>query len=245
MGAAFIISSFNGGWQTMFEGGCAAIAGVAPADTPRPSFPPYIGACTQSLPKREDCCVAATYGIMIAASMATRDVKESVIMPLSQSKVFIAAPPEEVWALISDLERGPEWSLVTLQCEITSDGPLGVGCTYRAVSRFVASKITTEHEVLEWIPPYKIVTKVIEGAESTFTQICEPQGEGTVLTMRNEFAVPAGVPGFLANKLEQQVTDTLGQELARIKEVVEGSHEGNEMSFPGAAEEVSSPGGNK
>ena len=185
------------------------------------------------------------YGIMIAASAATRDVKESVIMPLAQSKIFISAPREQVWALISDLERGPEWSLVTLQCEITSDGPLGVGCTYRAISKFVASKITTEHEILEWVPPHRIVTRVIEGAESTFTQTCEPQGEGTVLTMLNEFSVPGGLPAFLASKLEQQVADTLGQELARIKKVVEGSYEVSEVSTHGAAEGADSPGGDE
>ncbi len=147
-------------------------------------------------------------------------------MPVVQSEIFIAAAPEEVWALISDLERGPEWSVVTLRCEITSERPPGPGCTYRAVSKFVASKITTEHEIVEWVPPHRIVIKVIKGAESTFTQTCEPEGEGTVLTMSNEFAVPSGVPGFLADKLAQQVTDTLAQELARIKEVVEGSSTG-------------------
>jgi len=144
-------------------------------------------------------------------------------MALAQSEIFITAPPEEVWALISDLERGPEWSVVTLSCEMTSEGPLGVGCTYRAVSKFVASKITTEHEIVEWVPPRRIVTKVIKGADSTFSQTCELQGEGTVLTMSNEFAVPPGLPGFLGNKLTQQVTDILAEELRRIKEVVEGA----------------------
>ncbi len=147
-------------------------------------------------------------------------------MPVAQSEIFIAASPDEVWALISDLERGSEWSVVTLRCEITSEGPPGVGCTYRSVSRFVASKITTEHEIVEWIPSRKIVSKVTKGAESTFTQICEPRGEGTVLTMSNEFAVPSTVPGFLAEKLARQVTDTLAQELVRIKEVVERSSMG-------------------
>jgi uncharacterized membrane protein len=147
-------------------------------------------------------------------------------MPLAQSEIFIAAPPEEVWALISDLERGPEWSVVTLECEITSEGPPAVGCTYRSASKFAASKITTEHQIVEWVAPRRIVSKVIRGAESTFTQGCEPQGRGTVLTMSNEFAAPAGLPGFLADKLSRQVTNTLAQELARIKEVVEGSRQG-------------------
>lgn len=142
-------------------------------------------------------------------------------MPRAQSEIFIAAPPEEVWALISDLERGPEWSVVTLECEITSEGPRDVGCTYRAVSRFAASKIMTEHEVVEWEPPHKMVTTVTKGAESIVTWTCEPQAGGTLLTMSNEFAVPGALPGLIADKLAQQVTDTLARELARIKEVVE------------------------
>ncbi len=151
-------------------------------------------------------------------------------MPVAESEVLIAAPPEEVWALISDLERGPEWSVVTLECTLTSDGPPGLGCTYRSVSRFVASKITTEHEIVEWVPPRKMVTRAIKGAESTFVQTCEPQGEGTVLTMRNEFSVSSGLPGPIAERLARQVAGTLAKELARIKQVVEqgGASESSE-----------------
>jgi uncharacterized protein YndB with AHSA1/START domain len=148
-------------------------------------------------------------------------------MPLAHSEIFIAAPPEEVWGLISDLERGPEWSVVTLKCEITSGGPLGVGSTYRSESRFVASKIKTEHEIVEWLPPHKIVSKATKGGDSTFTQVCEPQGEGTLLRMSNDFAAPKGLPAFLADRLAQQVTGTLAEELTRIKEVVENAYKGS------------------
>lgn len=147
-------------------------------------------------------------------------------MPVAESEILIAAPPEEVWALISDLEGGPDWSTVTLQCEVTSEGPLGVGATYRAVSRFAAGKLTTEHQIVGWVPPSKLVTRVTKGAESTFTQTCEPQAGGSLLSMRNEFSVPAGVPGFVTDKLAQQVTDTLARELACIKQVVEESQRG-------------------
>jgi uncharacterized membrane protein len=144
-------------------------------------------------------------------------------MPVAQSEVFVAAPPDEVWSLISDLERGPEWSLVTLECKLTSGGPPGLGSTYRSVSKFVASRVTTEHEIVEWEPASRIVSKVTKGGESTFTQLCEPEGEGTVLTMINEFSLPGAVPGFVAEKLTEQVTSTLAGELARVKEVVEQS----------------------
>lgn len=145
-------------------------------------------------------------------------------MPVAQSQIVIAAPPEAVWALISDLERGPEWSLVTLECRLTSPGPIGLGSTYRAASRFAASRITTEHEIVEWDSPHRLVSRVTRGAESLFTQLCEPVDEGTVLTMVNEFALPRGVPKLVSDRLAQQVSKTLSEELTRIKEVVEERH---------------------
>ncbi len=154
-------------------------------------------------------------------------------MPVAQSQIQIAAPPEEVWALLSDLERGPEWSVVTLECELRSGGPPGLGSTYRAVSKFGASKITTEHQIVEWEPPRRLVSRVTKGAESVLTEICEPAGDGTTLTMINDFALPGSVPGFLAEKLAQQVSGTLSEELVRIKQVVEESHRLSRES-PGA-----------
>jgi hypothetical protein len=126
--------------------------------------------------------------------------------------------------VISDLEGGPEWSAVTLQCELTSEGPPGLGSTYRSVSKFAASKITTEHEIVEWEPPYKMASRVTKGAESVLTQTCEPEDGSTVLTMTNEFSLPRGVPSPVGNKLAQQVSNTLTKELMRIKRVVEERH---------------------
>jgi len=142
-------------------------------------------------------------------------------MPLARSEIRIGAPPEQVWAVISDLEGGPQWSAVTLECQLTSDGPPGLGCAYRAVSRFAASKITTEHEIVEWDPPHRMVSRVTKGAESVLTQICEPEGQGSKLTMINEFAVPRGVPSLVGDKLTQQVSNTLTEELMRVKREVE------------------------
>jgi uncharacterized membrane protein len=156
-------------------------------------------------------------------------------MPVAQSKTFIAAPPERVWALISDLEKGPEWSLVTLECKLTSEGPPGLGCTYRSVSKFVASKVTTEHEIVEWVPARKIVSRVTKGGEATLTQLCEPEGEGTMLTMINKFTAPGALPDFVSEKLAQQVTNTLSAELARIKEVFEQGNDDSEQSPPEGA----------
>jgi uncharacterized membrane protein len=80
-----------------------------------------------------------------------------------------------------------------------------------------------------------MVSKVVKGGESTFTQLCDPEGEGTVLTVINEFSLPGAVPGFVAERLTAQVTSTLAGELARIKGVVEQSYgRGQKSSFEGS-----------
>jgi uncharacterized protein YndB with AHSA1/START domain len=145
-------------------------------------------------------------------------------MPVAQSQIVIAAPPEKVWAFISDLERGPEWSVATLECELISPGPIGLGTTYRSVSKFAASRIRTEHEIVEWDPPHRMVSRVTKGGETLFTQVCEPAGEGAILSMVNDFALPRGVPALVGEKLAQQVSKTLSEELTRIKEAVESGH---------------------
>jgi len=113
-----------------------------------------------------------------------------------------------------------------------------LGSTYRSLSKFVASRVTTEQEIVEWEPQRRMVSRVIKGGEATFTQLCEPEGEGTVLTMINEFALPGAVPGFVAERLTAQVASTLAGELARIKEVVEQScGRGQKPSLEGSPDE--------
>jgi len=166
-----------------------------------------------------DLCLGfQRYGIMAVPWVDYHGRSE---MPLAKSEIRIGAPPDQVWAVIGDLEGGPRWSAVTLECQLTSEGPPGLGCTYRAVSKFAASKITTEHEIVEWEPPHIMVSWVTKGAESVLTQICEPEGQGSKLTMSNEFALPRGVPSLVGDKLAQQVSNTLTEELMRIKREVE------------------------
>jgi uncharacterized membrane protein len=203
---------------------------------PSDVLPDYTMAASASATCRQPWSRPRARGIMICSLTANTRSQRGRQMPVARSDIFITAPPEEVWSLISDLERGPEWSLVTLECKLTSGGLPGLGSTYRSVSKFVTSRVTTEHEIVEWEPPRRMVSKVTRGGESMFTQLCEREGEGTVLTMINEFSLPGAVPGFVAERLIGQVTTTLAGELAQIKEVVEQSCGRGQMPSLGSAQ---------
>ncbi len=54
-----------------------------------------------------------------------------------QHSVLIDQPLEEVFAYITDVNNNSLWQSSTLETEQTSEGPIGVGTTYRSVSKFL------------------------------------------------------------------------------------------------------------
>jgi uncharacterized protein YndB with AHSA1/START domain len=81
-------------------------------------------------------------------------------MPTYSVSIDIAAPPEEVYALVSDLTRHPEWAADPIEVTPVGDGPVAVGKEYRtkAVSR--GKTITAELKVTEMTPPTRFAFSV-------------------------------------------------------------------------------------
>src|SRR3954452_9291555 len=61
-------------------------------------------------------------------------------MPSARRQVMVDAPVEEVWDLIGDVNRHPEWwpRVEDVQCDL-----LDVGCTYRQVTKRPDKRIET------------------------------------------------------------------------------------------------------
>ena len=69
--------------------------------------------------------------------------------------VVIARPIEEVWAFMADLENAHTWGLWS-EATKTSDGPVGLGSTYRSTERGLGLKITATLKITEWEPPKRM-----------------------------------------------------------------------------------------
>ena len=100
-----------------------------------------------------------------------------------ESSIFINRPPQDVFDFMNNPANSPQWQSGTQSAEWTSDGPPGVGSTFKVVTSFLGRKIEATVEITGWDPPSQSGIKAVGGPipfESTSTY--EAQGDGTLLT---------------------------------------------------------------
>jgi uncharacterized membrane protein len=93
------------------------------------------------------------------------------------STLEIDRPADEVFAVISDFSRNPEWQGGMKSAHWTSEPPTGVGSTYEQVARFLGRDVITTFEVVAFEPGRSVT---IESRQSSFpitvTRSVEPLG---------------------------------------------------------------------
>ena len=67
-----------------------------------------------------------------------------------ETTIDIAAPPERVWEVMSDLERWPEWTQSMSRVERLNDRPAGVGSRVRVKQPRLAAAV---FDITSWNPP--------------------------------------------------------------------------------------------
>jgi uncharacterized protein YndB with AHSA1/START domain len=146
--------------------------------------------------------------------------------PLLQARIDIDAPPEKVWALISNLRLMPRWSP---QCRLMKAfGPLRAGTKTVNLNRRKFMVWPTTCQVTEVIPERKLAFRVNEN-NTVWTYELEPTESGTHVTESrhaengvkpaSNFLVNAlfgGVPSF-----ERELVDGMNDSLRRIKAAAE------------------------
>ena len=99
-----------------------------------------------------------------------------------ESSIFINRPPQEVFDYVTNPTNSARWQSGTQSAEWTSDGPHGVGSTFKVVTSLLGRKIEAVVEVTGREPPSLSRIKSVSGPipfEST-TKF-EAQGDGTLL----------------------------------------------------------------
>jgi len=138
---------------------------------------------------------------------------------VNRSSFTVNAPPEEAFALISDLTRSPEWATNPLTVEVVGGGPLGVGARYRSEAKFMGKDVHAEQEVTAYEPPTHFACTNTEGRERYLHDFTVHEQSGKAVIERTiTFLVPGfrglgirvAVP-FLSKKFDRQATEKLNE----------------------------------
>lgn len=122
------------------------------------------------------------------------------LRPLIEQHVEIAAPVAEVWALVGDVTRMPDWSPQVTSSRLRSGfETIALGAQFTNRNLHGELEWTTHAEVVRFDPEREIAFRVEENW-AVWSFSLAPSGEGTTLTQRRE--LPDGI-----SDLSRELTD--------------------------------------
>lgn len=153
---------------------------------------------------------------------------EAEIEPLLEESTEVAAPPVQVWALVSDLARMAGWSPQVVRTFVRG-GPVSLGTRTINVNRRGPLVWPTRSKVIRFEPHREIAFRVLENS-AVWSFTLEPTGSGgTRIIQRRE--VPDGLSTLSMRmtdlalggqaRFTSELRDGMRRTLARISSEVE------------------------
>ena len=138
-----------------------------------------------------------------------------------EKSILINRPQQEVFDFVTDLNNDSKWQSGIESVERTSDGPIGVGSTWRYKSKLLGREVETEIEMTGYDPPNQASVKSIGGPvpfENTYT--FESKDGGTQMTFNGQAEMGGFfkmAEGLVGKQLEKQM-DSDGAALKKLLE---------------------------
>lgn len=111
-------------------------------------------------------------------------------VPTLEASTTIAAPPEQVWPLVSDLRRMPEWSPQCVKTFVRGGGPVELGSRMVNINRKGLLFWPTQSKVVRYEPGREIAFRIKDNF-TVWSFTLEPDAAGTRLVERRE--APQGI----------------------------------------------------
>ncbi len=121
----------------------------------------------------------------------------------------------------SDPTNAPEWYVNIKSVVWETPPPVAVGSKLSFVAQFLGRRIAYTYEVVELLPPERMVMRTADGPfpmETTYTW--EPSGDATRMTLRNR-GNPSGFSKMTAPLVELAMRRATTKDLARLKALLE------------------------
>lgn len=145
--------------------------------------------------------------------------------------IVVDHPPEDVWAVISDLETHTSWRPALREFRQVSEGPLGVGTRIREVLTWRGREIVIDDAVTAFDPPRRLgIRGGWEAADFELDLVLEPAGSGTKVTMDWPLHPRSLLLELAAPFLGGAMRKATREELELLEEYVEDAAAGTEAA---------------
>ena len=133
--------------------------------------------------------------------------------------VEIACPADEVFALLTDVARVPEWQASAV--ESRADGPLAAGVRIHERRHFLGHDAETELEVSVFEPGRRLALRALEGPiRLSIDHVLEEQDGRTSLRITAE-ARPRGLLRFAGPAVTAKARQELRRDFDSLKALLE------------------------
>lgn len=136
------------------------------------------------------------------------------------NSVTVQRSPHDVFEYLANFENVPEWNYAIVDTRKTSDGPVGVGTTYRQ-TRSLPSPSDEAFRVTEFEPDRRVAIHGDLGPfEGTLTYELERVADGTKITNSADLQAH-GLLKVAAPLASGRVGDAVAANLQKLKEILE------------------------
>lgn len=139
-------------------------------------------------------------------------------------QVNVMAPPEAVWAIISDPERMLGFMSGVTRWEVESEQPTGLGARYRMLIRVGSAEVGGLIEVVEFVEPRDMAWTSVTGLDQRGRWRVRRTSNGrTRVELRLAYGVAgSGISGWIAEHVAAPVvTGHIRRSLQQLKRLVE------------------------
>lgn len=134
----------------------------------------------------------------------------------------VNASPEDVFSLLADLDRLPDWSTITVATHDAPDQPLAKGNTFRQTLRIMGRQLETDWTITELDRPRHVAYEANgpAGSRLRMAQTVQPSGDGARVSFEIDYDLPGGAVGGLASPvIERRSEREVEHDMHNLKDI--------------------------
>ncbi len=130
----------------------------------------------------------------------------------------INAPPEAVFAYVTDLDNLPEWMTGVVSVEMTSDGRAELGATARVIRELMGQRVEAPLTITAYDPPRRLaIDSEVSGVRASADLVLSADGAGTLLAFAMEIRA-SGMTRFMEPMIAGAAGGDIDESMRRVQE---------------------------